>query len=88
MSSRFDRLVVQRYLDRISRNSDSWTTLTTFVDCGANIAEAARHLQVHENTVRYRLAQIENILGSRLSEPKAMADVVIALECRRQGPGE
>lgn len=88
MSSRFDRLVVQRYLDRIFRNSDSWTTLTTFVDCGANIAEAARHLQVHENTVRYRLAQIENILGSRLSEPKAMADVVIALECRRQGPGE
>lgn len=83
MSSRFDQLIVQRYLDRIARNRDSWATLTTFIDCGANIAETARRLQVHENTVRYRLAQIENLLGARLGDPRAMADVVIALECRR-----
>lgn len=88
MSSRFDRLVLQRHLDRIAQNSDSWTTLTTFIDCGANIAETARRLQIHENTVRYRLAQIENILGSRLGDPRAMADVVIALECRRLGAGD
>lgn len=87
MSSRFDQLIIQRYLDQISRNPDSWTTLTTFIDCGANIAEAARHLQIHENTVRYRLAQIENILGSRLGDPRAMADIVIALECRRLSAG-
>ena len=87
MSSRFDQLIIQRYLDQISRNPDSWTTLTTFIDCGANIAEAARRLQIHENTVRYRLAQIENILGSRLGDPRAMADIVIALECRRLGAG-
>ncbi|WP_186293205.1 CdaR family transcriptional regulator [Brevibacterium aurantiacum] len=88
MSSRFDQLIVQRYLDRISRNPDSWMTLTTYIDCGANVAEAARRLQVHENTVRYRLTQIEGILGSRLGDPRVMADVVIALECRRLGAGE
>lgn len=88
MSSRFDQLIVQRYLDQISRNPDSWTTLTTFIDCGANIAEAARRLQIHENTVRYRLAQIESILGSRLGDPRTLADVVIALECRRLGAGD
>ncbi|MDN5909526.1 MAG: helix-turn-helix domain-containing protein [Brevibacterium sp.] len=88
MSSRFDQLIVQRYLDQISRNPDSWTTLTTFIDCGANIAGTARRLQIHENTVRYRLAQIESILGSRLGEPRVMADVVIALECRRLGAGD
>lgn len=88
MSSRFDQLIVQRYLDRISRKPDSWTTLNTFIDCGANISEAARRLQIHENTVRYRLSQIESTLGSRLGDPRAMADIVIALECRRLGVGD
>lgn len=87
MSSRFDRPIIQRHLDRISRSPDSWTTLTTYIDCGANIAETARRLQVHENTVRYRLTQIEGALGSRLGEPRTLADIVIALECRRLGAG-
>lgn len=88
MSSRFDRQVIRRYLDRISQNPESWSTLTTHIDCGASIAETARRLQVHENTVRYRLSQIEKVLGSRLGDPRTMADVVIALECRRLGAGD
>jgi purine catabolism regulator len=87
MSSRFDQRIARRFLERLSQGSDSWLTLTTYLDCAGNIAEAARALNVHENTVRYRLGQIENALGARLADPRAVADVVVALECRRMGNG-
>lgn len=85
MSSRFERQIVEDFLARISADQESWETLTTFIDCGADIAEAARALQVHENTVRYRLSRIETVLGARLGDPRTTADIVIALECRRLG---
>ena len=87
MSSRFDQRIARRFLEHLSHGTDSWQTLTTYLDCAGSIAEAARALNVHENTVRYRLGQIENALGARLADPRAVADVVVALECRRMGNG-
>ena len=87
MSSRFDQQIARRFLEQLSQRTDSWLTLTTYLDCAGNIAEVARALNVHENTVRYRLGQIENALGARLTDPRAAADVVVALECRRMGGG-
>ena len=87
MSSRFDQRIARRFLERLAQGTESWLTLTTYLDCAGNIAEAARALNVHENTVRYRLGQIENTLGARLADPRAVADVVVALERRRMGDG-
>lgn len=82
MNSRFDRRLVERFLQPISESSEAWATVTTYIRCGAVIAEAAKQLQVHENTVRYRLSQIEKSLGARLSDPRTIAEVVLALRCR------
>lgn len=83
MSSRFDRQIVQRFLERIRTSSEALVTVTTYIESGANIAESARRLQLHENSVRYRLGQVERVLGARLSDPRVCADIVIALECSR-----
>lgn len=83
MSSRFDRQVVTRYLAELFVNAEVRATISAYIENGANIAQTATSLQVHENTVRYRLGQVERILGGRLGDPRVSADVVIALECAR-----
>ncbi|MGO3072752.1 PucR family transcriptional regulator [Brevibacterium linens] len=83
MNSRFDRQLISRFLGLLSESEDAWTTLTTYIDCGAKISETAARLHVHENTVRYRLGQIEKKLNRRLSDPFTMADIVIAFESKR-----
>ncbi|MGO0605429.1 helix-turn-helix domain-containing protein [Brevibacterium linens] len=57
MNSRFDRQLISRFLGLLSESEDAWTTLTTYIDCGAKISETAARLLVHENTVRYRLGR-------------------------------
>jgi hypothetical protein len=52
-------------------------TLQTTLD-SANVDEAARKLSVHKNTVRYRLAQAEEVLG----HPITQAPVELALALR------
>ncbi|GAA1948230.1 hypothetical protein GCM10009689_31840 [Brevibacterium antiquum] len=88
MSSRSDHAIAERFLENTAVSPESWATLTTYVECAGGIAATARRLQVHENTVRYRIGQIEGSLGGRLSDPRTIADVVIALECRRPPSGE
>lgn len=88
MSSRFDQQVVRRFTQRISKGPAVWETLTAYIGCEANIAGTARRLQIHPNTVRYRLGLLEQELGARLSDPHVAADLVIALECEKLGTKE
>ncbi|MCD1286094.1 MULTISPECIES: helix-turn-helix domain-containing protein [unclassified Brevibacterium] len=85
LNSRFDRQIARRYVERLNVGNDAWPTLKTYIECSGNIADTARRLNVHENTVRYRLGQIEGQLGARLTDPRIVADVVVALECQRRG---
>lgn len=87
MSSRFDRQIARRYLERLNIGNDAWPTLSMYIECSGSIANTARRLNVHENTVRYRLGQIESLLGARLTDPRIAADVVVAIECQRMGDG-
>lgn len=44
-------------------------TLLSYLDANSDIAEAARRLNVHPNTCRYRLARAEQVFGFRLADP-------------------
>ena len=81
MSARFDRRLVAGFIAPIMTGPEASTTLRTYVDSGGSIAESAARLHVHENTVRYRLGQIEKALGARLTDPRIAAEVVLALQC-------
>ena len=43
-------------------------TLNAYFDYGGNAAEAARHLHIHPNTFRYRLAKVTDLIGVDLAE--------------------
>ncbi len=54
-------------------------TLAAYLDLGASVEQAAARLFVHKNTIRYRLAQAEQLLGHPLTERRT--EVGLALRC-------
>lgn len=54
-------------------------TLRVYFDCDLKVVDAARRLYLHPNTLRYRLAQIERLLGVSLHAPSAIASLHLAL---------
>ncbi|MTD17398.1 hypothetical protein GIS00_26045 [Nakamurella sp. YIM 132087] len=48
-----------------------------------NVAEAARHLFVHRNTMRQRISRIESVLGPFLDDAEKLQSVFVALELHR-----
>ena len=60
------------------------TTLETFVlDAGMNSAKTSDFLEVHTNTVQYRLKKINEILGADLTGNRVIPGLTIALALRR-----
>ena len=58
-----------------------WTeTVQAMVAANLNIAEAAKALFVHQNTIYYRLDAIKKTCGVDIREPAALADVQFALQ--------
>lgn len=45
-------------------------TIHAYLSCGGNAIEAAKALDVHVNTVRYRLSRVEPLLGIDLDDPE------------------
>lgn len=54
-------------------------TVATFLAFGASVEQTATTLFVHKNTVRYRLAQAEDLIGHPLTDRRT--EVAIALRC-------
>ncbi len=54
-------------------------TLEAFLDCSGSWNRTAERLHVHVNTVRYRLARIEELTGRDLSRLEDRVDVFLAL---------
>ena len=55
-------------------------TLVAWRDSGGSAPDAAKVLFCHPNTVRHRLRRIESATRRSLSDPKASAEILIALE--------
>lgn len=55
-------------------------TLVTWARCGFRQKEAACELNVHLNTLRYRLERVESLLGRDLSDPQTRFEIRLATE--------
>ena len=60
---RFAEETLGALLDPATAQGDLLDTLQSFLDCGRSVRRAATALDVHENTIRYRLARIEELTG-------------------------
>lgn len=58
-------------------------TLETLIEHNMNMAETARHLHYHYNTLRYRLAKLERLLGPFSSSAASAVKVFVALQIRQ-----
>ncbi len=65
-----ERLVDPRIRDLRTRDPMLTETLRFYLDSFGDIGAAARALQVHPNTVRYRVRRIEKLLSTSLSDPE------------------
>jgi PucR family transcriptional regulator, purine catabolism regulatory protein len=60
--------------------SEMVATLEALVEHNMNMAETARHLHFHYNTVRYRLAKLERLLGPFSTSTPVAIQVCVALQ--------
>lgn len=57
-------------------------TIHAYLSCGGNAIEAAKSLDVHVNTVRYRLSRVEALFGLDLDDPETRLLVGLQLWAR------
>jgi hypothetical protein len=60
-------------------------TLRTWLDRQGRIDETARALDVHPQTVRYRLGQLRDAFGPTLDDAEARFELALALRVHREG---
>jgi hypothetical protein len=77
-ADRLDRFV-RSVLGRVSERPELLATLRAYYAAGRNRAKAARTLNVHVNTLRYRLERVETLLGQPIADPAKEAAIQLAI---------
>ncbi|SMH36464.1 Purine catabolism regulatory protein-like family protein [Rathayibacter oskolensis] len=79
----FVELVLGRLIEHDARyNSQLVATLSAFLDCGGSWVRTAEQTHLHLNTVRYRIARVEELTQRDLSNTSDRADLFLALQLR------
>ncbi|OIJ99375.1 transcriptional regulator, Fis family protein [Streptomyces sp. MUSC 14] len=86
-ATRIARTVFARVLALPGEERDRLlATLEQWYAAGGSAADAARQLYCHRNTVRYRLRRLEELTGRSLQDPRAVAELSVALHALRLLP--
>ena len=59
------------------------TLATTYLDCGGTVALAAKTLHVHENTIKYRIGRVRELLDLTRNSPVNDSRLILALAIQR-----
>ncbi|WP_328649088.1 helix-turn-helix domain-containing protein [Amycolatopsis sp. NBC_00348] len=70
-------------LDPLEHHPELAETLSCYVDNAENRRRTATRLNVHPNTVDYRLRRVSEVVGRDVTEPSGMHHVMAALAARR-----
>jgi len=59
-------------------------TALAYVQHGGNAVQMAQALNLHPQTIRYRVTQLRELLGDRLSDPGSRLELEVALRASRR----
>lgn len=79
LSSQHDQTVVGRFRKLLTSDREVWQTVQVHFSDRMKIEDTALRLNVHPNTVRYRLSKLETLTGRPLTDPTLIADIVMTL---------
>ncbi|MER7011994.1 helix-turn-helix domain-containing protein [Saccharopolyspora sp. NPDC000359] len=70
----------ERHFGALVKSPDLARTVVLFLACDQDVKRTAELLFIHPNTVRYRLRNVEQLIGGRISSAEVVANLYLAFQ--------